>query len=467
MKSIKKIFISGAEVFPIIEGGKGIGVTNGETAGAFAAADAVGTLSVVFTPNKDDNGRLTPISVAGKSRKQKSVDLIEKSIINTVKEIETAYRISEGKGRIHINILWGIAGAEKIIHEVLSQTRGKVHGITCGAGMPYKLAEIAKQYNVYYYPIVSSARAFGALWARSYKHVPELLGGIVYEDPWKAGGHNGITNKEDPKSPELPIGRITDLRSLLIKSGLSEVPIIMAGGVWNLKEYEDWFDNEQVGPIAFQFGTRPLLTKESPISKAWKDRLLEIKEGDISLNKFSSTGFYSSALNNDFLKELYERSQREVTYNEMPDDDYKMLVALESGKKNIFVNNTDYDKIHKWMIEGYSKALVTPDSSIIFVTNDKAKKIRTDQKDCKGCLAACRFSGWCDSEELNYSTGKKADPRSFCILKTLQNVICEGDVDHELVFSGHNSYNFSIDPLYSDCNVPTIKELVDKILVGE
>ena len=66
------------------------------------------------------------------------------------------------------------------------------------------------------------------------------------------------------------------------------------------------------GPIAFQFGTRPLLTKESPIPKAWKEKLMELKKGEIKLHKFSPTGFYSSAVKNNFIKELTERSLRQI-----------------------------------------------------------------------------------------------------------------------------------------------------------
>ena len=40
-----------------------------------------------------------------------------------------------------------------------------------------------------------------------------------------------------------------------------ETPIIMVEG-WNLSEWEDWIDNDEIGKIAFQFGTRPLLTKK-------------------------------------------------------------------------------------------------------------------------------------------------------------------------------------------------------------
>ena len=160
---------------------------------------------------------------------------------------------------------------------------------------------ICAHYNVYYYPIVSSARAFRALWKRAYHKFGEWLGGVVYEDPWLAGGHNGLSNVEDPEKPEPPFPRVLELRALMREFGLAATPIFMAGGVWNLREWEDWIDNPELGPVAFQFGTRPLLTRESPISDAWKRRLLGLREGDVYLNRFSPTGFYSSAVRNLFL----------------------------------------------------------------------------------------------------------------------------------------------------------------------
>ena len=68
----------------------------------------------------------------------------------------------------------------------------------------------------------------------------------------------------------------------------------MAGGVWFLREWENWIDNPELGKIAFQFGTRPLLTQESPIPQGWKDMLRTVEPGDVLLHKFSPTGFYSS-----------------------------------------------------------------------------------------------------------------------------------------------------------------------------
>lgn len=95
--------------------------------------------------------------------------------------------------------------------------------------------------------------------------------------------------------------------------GVSEdTAIVMAGGVWFLREWEEWIDNPELGKIAFQFGTRPLLTKESPIPNVWKDMLRTVEPGDVLLHKFSPTGFYSSAVKTPFLYDLMHRSERQI-----------------------------------------------------------------------------------------------------------------------------------------------------------
>src|SRR3546814_5739029 len=132
--------------------------------------------------------------------------------------------------------------------------------------MPYKLSEIAARHNVHYLPIISSARAFRALWKRAYHKVADLMAAVVYEDPWLAGGHNGLSNAEDPLVPEDPYPRVKALRDTMRAEGISDtVPIVMAGGVWYLRDWEHWIDNPELGQIVFQYGTRPLLTHESPI----------------------------------------------------------------------------------------------------------------------------------------------------------------------------------------------------------
>src|SRR3546814_15280270 len=106
-----------------------------------------------------------------------------------------------------------MGGAQRVLEGVLEKTRGLVTGVTCGAGMPYKLSEIAGRYNVHYLPIISSARAFRPLWKRAYHKVADLTAAEVYEDPLLAGGHNGLSNAEDPLTPEDPFPHIKSLRA--------------------------------------------------------------------------------------------------------------------------------------------------------------------------------------------------------------------------------------------------------------
>ncbi|MCH7628995.1 MAG: nitronate monooxygenase, partial [Proteobacteria bacterium] len=304
-KGLKPINYGGREVWPLVEGGKGVAATNHMSSGAWAAAGGIGTVSAVNADSYDAEGKIIPQVYAQLTRKERHEQLIRYAIDGAVEQVKRAHDIAGGKGAININVLWEMGGAQPVLEGVLEQTRGLVTGVTCGAGMPYKLSEIAQRFNVHYLPIVSSGRAFRALWKRAYSKVPQLLGAVVYEDPWLAGGHNGLSNAEDPKKPEDPYPRVKALRDVMRAEGVADdVPIVMAGGVWFLREWNDWIDNPELGAIAFQFGTRPLLTQESPIPQGWKDHLRTLEPGDVLLHRFSPTGFYSSAVRNPFLRSL-------------------------------------------------------------------------------------------------------------------------------------------------------------------
>ena len=57
MKVLKSLIISGREVMPLVEGGKGISISNGESSGAWAASGGVGTFSGVNADSLDDRGQ--------------------------------------------------------------------------------------------------------------------------------------------------------------------------------------------------------------------------------------------------------------------------------------------------------------------------------------------------------------------------------------------------------------------------
>jgi NAD(P)H-dependent flavin oxidoreductase YrpB (nitropropane dioxygenase family) len=465
VKALNPLFVSGREILPLVEGGKGISVSNGESSGAWAAAGGVGTFSGVNADSYDDAGRLVSQLYHGRTRRERHEELIAYAIAGAIQQARVAYEQACGQGRIHMNVLWEMAAAERILHGVLEGAKGLIHGVTCGAGMPYRIAEICARYGVYYYPIVSSGRAFRALWKRAYHKFRDWLGGVVYEDPWLAGGHNGLSNSEDPDHPELPYPRVRDLRGLMAEFGLAETPIFMAGGLWYLREWSDWIGNPELGPVAFQFGTRPLLTQESPIPEAWKRKLLTLREGDVTLNRFSPTGFYSSAVRNDFLKELEERSRRQVAFAVEPVGEHVARFSVGARSRTVYLTPHDRDSAEGWVAEGFTEALRTPDSTLVFVTPGKAAEIRRDQINCMGCLSGCQFSNWAQNE--TGSTGKKADPRSFCIQKTLQAIRHSDDVEFQLMFAGHNAYRFASDPFYANGYVPTVRELVDRLQTGD
>jgi hypothetical protein len=82
-----------------------------------------------------------------------------------------------------------------------------------------------------------------------------------------------------------------------------------------------------------------------------------------------------------------------------------------------------------------------------------------------GCLSACQFSNWAQNDAR--STGRKADPRSYCIQKTLQAIRHSDDVECQLMFAGHNAYRFASDPFYTNGYVPSVRELVERLQTGD
>ena len=130
----------------------------------------------------------------------------------------------------------------------------------------------------------------------------------------------------------------------------------------------------------------------------------------------------------------------------------------------VYLTESDTQRAKTWMAKGFTTGLKTPDSTLIFVTEEKARSILKDQIECMGCLSACLFSNW--SQNQNGNTGRKADPRSYCIQKTLQVVSHSDDCENQLMFAGHNAYRFASDPFYTNAFIPTVQQLVDRIQTG-
>jgi len=185
----------------------------------------------------------------------------------------------------------------------------------------------------------------------------------------------------------------------------------------------------------------------------------------VLLQAFSPTGFYSSAVRTDFLGELEARSRRQMPFTTEPNETHTAPFGVGPRKRLVYLKPDDLPRAQGYTAEGFTEALRTPDDTLVFETPAAAREILNDQTDCMGCLSHCRFSNWAQTEP-DFSTGKKADPRSFCIQKTLQDIAHGGRLERNLMFSGHNAYRFGTDPFYSNGFVPTAKQLVERIMTG-
>lgn len=463
MKELQKINLSGALVYPLVEGGKGINGTDGKSSGAWAKEGGVGTISMVSPTAVDAQNKIIPELFHEKLREKRHREMVEYAVKGGISQARIAHDIAGGNGRIHINMLWEMADSQEVITRVLEGAKGLIHGVTCGAGLPYNLGEIASSHGVYYYPIVSSARAMQVLWKRAFKNYADFLGGVVYEDPWLAGGHNGLSNAENPLKPQRPYERLVALRKTLTELGLKDLPIIIAGGVWSLSDWQDYIGNPELGTVAFQFGTRPMITKESPISDAWKQLMLNTKKGDVVLQQFSPTGFYSSAIKNKFLANLIRRKEAEIPYSTEKNAEMTLVLPV-SPTKNVYIQPSDLQKVENQRALGYSVIKETPDSTLVFLTPDEWSCMQKERAECVGCLSQCQFSAW---SRANGSTGKIPDSRTYCIHKTLMDIGHGGDIENNLAFAGHNVYRFGKDPLYANNHIPSVHELFEAILAGK
>ncbi len=462
MKELKLLDLCGKTVFPLFEGGRGVNVSNGQTAGAWAKENCVGTFSAVFPDIRDKDGNLCLENITAKTRQERHQQLMDQAVEGCVSQAQIAHEISGGNGLINMNVLWELADSQYLIKNVLERAKGLINGVVSGAGLPIKLAELTSQFKVFYYPIVSSGRALQILIKRGYDKYKEYMGGVIYEDPWFAGGHCGFSNTDEVGKPQSPYAKVVELRKVLNANGLDNVPIIIAGGVWSLNDWQDYINNPEIGNVGFQFGTRPMLTKESPISQAWKKLMLHLNLEDVVIQDFSPTGFLSSAIKNSFIMKLFDRKNSEIPFSKEQNAEFSEPVTY-SKNTTYYVRKEDLHIVDEQAKKGKTCLSVTPDNTLIFLTKDEKMQDMEDIRDCCGCLSACKFSSW---SSHTGTTGKVPDLRSFCIRKSLIEVGHKGNILDNILFSGKNAFKFKTDPLFNRGNWPSIKELIEAIKSG-
>src|SRR5437879_11868413 len=112
-------------------------------------------------------------------------------------------------------------------------------------------------------------------------------------------------------------------------------------------------------------------------------------EGDAYLNRFSPTGFYSSAVRNNFLGELQERSEHQVAYTVDPVGEHVAPFSVGARGRTVFLTAHDRKSAEGWVAAGSTEDLRTPDSTLIFVNPRKGLELRSRQHDCRSLRIDC------------------------------------------------------------------------------
>jgi len=135
----------------------------------------------------------------------------------------------------------------------------------------------------------------------------------IVAEGFEAGGHNG---REESTTLTL----IPQVRAA------TELPLMAAGGIATGAAMASVF---ALGADGVQVGTRFALTVESSASEAFKQRCIELKEGDtiLSLKKVSPTRL----IKNEFFNQVQELEERGATAEEL-----RELLGQGRAKKGIF-----------------------------------------------------------------------------------------------------------------------------------
>ncbi len=99
MKALNAIRMGGVDILPIVEGGKGVAVTDGVTCGHWAASGGVGTFSAVNADSYDADGHRIPQLYHGRTRRDRHEELVDYAIKGGIAQAQQAHEINGGQGR--------------------------------------------------------------------------------------------------------------------------------------------------------------------------------------------------------------------------------------------------------------------------------------------------------------------------------------------------------------------------------
>jgi len=293
-----RLFISGKEFVPIVQGGMGVDISTRKLAQVVCGLGGIGTISDAMIQTVIDKDFKTRY-VGERLKKYKfNVNNPDKSIvqfdINEIREAQTR-QVQEtmagktGSGSIFINIMEKLTmnnAKETLRARLNAALDAGIDGITLAAGLhlgSFDLMQDNPRFkDASIGVIVSSARALGLLLKRAAKlgRMPDF---VIVEGPL-AGGHLGFGL--DWMKYNL-ISIMHDVLEFLKVKGLS-IPVISAGGVFTGSDAVKLIAN---GASGVQVATRFTISKECGLPDKVKQEYCKSRKEDIEVNTISPTGY--------------------------------------------------------------------------------------------------------------------------------------------------------------------------------
>ena len=312
-------------LYPIIQGGMGVGISLSSLAAHVAGNGGMGIISTAQIGFREDDFYKNPIEAnlrAVKTELQKARDIAAEVFEKRFKVSKQASKFLEKLKNYNPFIGFNIMVAtNKYADYVIEAVKAGADIIISGAGLPIELPELvakgqalsenAKKTCIA--PIVSSrksAKVILKMWDRKYNTTADA---VVIEGPL-AGGHLGFSydelhelgadtmasknykrEKYDAEIKEI----IEEVRIYEEKFG-KKIPVFVAGGIYTK---EDMDHAISLGADGVQMGTRFVTTYECDAPDDYKQTYIDAKEEDIVITK-SPVGMPGRAIRNDFMDRL-------------------------------------------------------------------------------------------------------------------------------------------------------------------
>lgn len=271
---------------PVIQGGMGVGVSLSSLAGNVAKEGGIGVISTAQIGYREPDFDTDPIRANMRA-------------IST--EIARAREIAKG-GILGVNIM---VATRKYEEYVKAAVAAGIDLIISGAGLPMELPKIVGAAKTKLVPIVSSVKSAQVImkyWWKKYNRLPDA---VVVEGPL-AGGHLGFRKEQLADIEGLHYDDevkaiISEVNGTAASHG-TEIPVVMAGGVYTREDMEHYLE---MGASGVQMATRFVTTYECDAAPAYKQSYIDAKKEDIVIVQ-SPVGMPGRSILNPFIKRAKE-----------------------------------------------------------------------------------------------------------------------------------------------------------------